>query len=50
MGLRRLITENDMVKCHKGEEQLPATGNRFVFGYTNGDGCATSLGLLDGWL
>lgn len=50
MGLRRLITENYMVKCHTGEEQLPAAGNRFVFGGTNGDCCATSLGLLDGWL
>lgn len=50
MGLKRLITKNYMVRCHTGEEQLSATGNGFVFGGTNGDGCATSLGLSDGWL
>ncbi len=30
MGLRKLITKNDKVKCHTGEEQLSTTGNGFV--------------------
>lgn len=38
-----------MVKFHTGEEQLSVTENGFVFGGTNGESCATSLGFSGGY-
>lgn len=43
VGLRKLITKNDMVECYIREGQLCATGNGFVFGGANGEACVTSL-------
>lgn len=37
-----------MVKCHTGAKQLSDTGNGFVSGAANGDGCA-SLDLPDSY-